>query len=346
MWDKSLRRHSRNVAPAGAEMASHKAFPARNRREAPCWLHGQAGIVCWEGFEAARTRQAWWLQTVPKPKIMLGADRQVRNENLRACWRHIAASRPLAFSREHTPPGAGARGVKLPHGHRAPQAAPAQVTAGALPVAARVIFCMGSLLLLLAAYCMGFRINTSASLPRGLYRLVENSISQRGELAAFCLRRGELHELISRRGYLPHSRQCPGGFAPLLKRAAGLPGDSYSITAAGITINGVLLAGTAQLPCDSLGRALPAPARNQGSLPPGYYLLLGEAAASFDSRYLGPIGEQQIIGRLRTIWARPDHPGPDPLAPRRACIEQEPATSSPREWVFNQQPTHLAPLRN
>ena len=35
-------------------MASHKAFPARNRRAAPCWLHGQAGIVCWEGFEAAR----------------------------------------------------------------------------------------------------------------------------------------------------------------------------------------------------------------------------------------------------------------------------------------------------
>ena len=52
-------------------MASHKAFPARNRREAPCWLHGQAGIVCWEGFEAARTRQAWWLQTVPKPKSCL-----------------------------------------------------------------------------------------------------------------------------------------------------------------------------------------------------------------------------------------------------------------------------------
>ena len=211
--------------------------------------------------------------------------------------------RQLACSREHNPPGAGARGVKLPHGHRAPQAAPAQVIAGALPVAARVIFCIGCLLLLLAAYCMGFRINTSASLPRGLYRLVENSISQRGELAAFCLRRGALHELISRRGYLPHSRQCPGGFAPLLKRAAGLPGDSYSITTAGIAINGVLLAGTAQLPCDSRGRTLPTPARNQGSLPPGYYLLLGEAAASFDSRYLGPISEQQIIGRLRTIWA-------------------------------------------
>ncbi|MCY4425864.1 MAG: conjugative transfer signal peptidase TraF [Halieaceae bacterium] len=236
--------------------------------------------------------------------------------------------------------------MKLLLGHRAPHAVPPLVRAGALPVAAGLIFCMGGLLLLLAAYCMGFRINTSASLPRGLYRLVENSISQRGELAAFCLHRGALNGLISRRGYLPRSRQCPGGFAPLLKRAAGLPGDDYSITAAGVTIDGVLLAGTAQLPCDSRGRALPAPVRNQGRLPPGYYLLLGEAAASFDSRYLGPISEQQIIGRLRTLWTMPEHPGPKPVSPRQACVEQEPATPHPREWAFNPQPTHLVPLRN
>ena len=56
---------------AGAEMASHKAFPVRNRREAPCWLHGQAGIVCWEDFGAARSRKAWCLQTVPKSKSCL-----------------------------------------------------------------------------------------------------------------------------------------------------------------------------------------------------------------------------------------------------------------------------------
>ena len=170
-----------------------------------------------------------------------------------------------------------------------------------LPRALRWLSCLlvGSLL---TAYWAGLRINTTASMPRGLYRMAGDVLVQRGELVVFCLRRGELHDLIVRRGYFSRSRQCPGGLVPLLKRVAGVPGDHYRITTAGITLNGRSLAGTAQLPCDGQGLPLPVPAHAGGNLPPDHYLLLGEATGSFDSRYLGPVDKSQIIGRLRPLW--------------------------------------------
>ena len=83
----------------------------------------------------------------------------------------------------------------------------------------------------------GYRVNMTASHPKGLYRLV-SAVPERGDYVAFCLApEHPLAELAVRRGYLGRGG-CRSGSRPLLKRLAGLPGDHLALTASGLVLNG------------------------------------------------------------------------------------------------------------
>jgi conjugative transfer signal peptidase TraF len=135
----------------------------------------------------------------------------------------------------------------------------------------------------------GFRFNMTSSHPKGLYRLVSET-PKRGDYVAFCLAPDHpLADLALWRGYLGRGG-CRSGSRPLLKRLAGLPGDRLTLTAFGLTLNGVPLAGTARPETDSQGRELPPSLLTSGYIPSGLALVLSQDhPGSFDSRHFGLI---------------------------------------------------------
>ena len=131
---------------------------------------------------------------------------------------------------------------------------------------------------------MGLRINLTPSLPKGFYLLCPGTPG-RGDLAAFCLE-GDFAELARQRGYL-QAGSCPSGLRPLLKRVAGLPGDSIP---GNLAVRSV----------DSLGRAVPSESAN-GIIPSGMALVLAEHPGSFDSRYFGLVPLENLR-RVKAVW--------------------------------------------
>lgn len=144
-------------------------------------------------------------------------------------------------------------------------------------LARRALFVVVWLTLTLAlVFGAGLRFNPTPSLPKGIYRLASSAPAPkdfvRGDLVSFCLK-GEFAELALERGYLEPG-SCPSGLRPLLKRLAGLPGDS--VDASAFPIRSV----------DSNGRTTSA-APLPGVVPPGMALVLADHPGSFDSRYFG-----------------------------------------------------------
>ena len=121
------------------------------------------------------------------------------------------------------------------------------------------------------AFSAGLRINPTPSLPKGIYKISPGTPGK-GDLISFCLE-GEFAALAGERGYL-QAGSCPNGLRPLLKRLAGLPGDSIQTDALMIRTE------------DSQGRPMPS-ALHSGVIPSGMALVLADHEGSFDSRYFG-----------------------------------------------------------
>src|SRR5882672_439753 len=90
----------------------------------------------------------------------------------------------------------------------------------------------------LAAADAGFRINLSASVPRGVYRLSAATPS-RGNFVAVCPPASRVFQQARSRGYLLRG-PCPGDYEPLIKVLAAVGGDSIRVDRDGIRIGGVL----------------------------------------------------------------------------------------------------------
>jgi len=139
------------------------------------------------------------------------------------------------------------------------------------------------------------RINTSASLPAGLY-----IVSPDGTFVEFC---PDDQGLSAQRHYRARG-VCPDGAAPLLKPVIGSPADEVVVSPAGIAVNGKLLPHTAPLDHDSEARPLT-------HWPPGRYIAVHGTlwvassynSRSYDSRYFGPIQESTVRARLRRLIA-------------------------------------------
>lgn len=127
----------------------------------------------------------------------------------------------------------------------------------------------------------GLRVNVTASLPLGLYRLCPDTPG-RGDYVSFCLE-GEYAALALDRGYVGPG-VCPSGLRPLLKQVAGLSGDV--VKAAGLHI----------LEADSLNRPLTSALRD-GRIPHGMALVLAPHGGSYDGRYFGlvPVASLQKV---------------------------------------------------
>jgi conjugative transfer signal peptidase TraF len=143
----------------------------------------------------------------------------------------------------------------------------------------------------------GLRVNTSASMPVGLYVV---STGPDANLIEFCPTEPFAHMAIVR-GWRS-AGSCPDGAAPLVKPVVATAGDVVEMSARGIAVNGRMLPNTAPLSRDSQGRTLT-------SWLSGRWVVAGDAvwvassynSHSFDSRYFGPVATSAIRDRVRPL---------------------------------------------
>jgi conjugative transfer signal peptidase TraF len=136
--------------------------------------------------------------------------------------------------------------------------------------------------------------NASASAPLGLYMISPDTLPNIGDMVlarvpAF------IRPLAARRGYIPMG-------VPLIKRVAAVNGARICARDRHIFINGRLVA--ERLAHDAHHRPLPQWTGCRRMHRGEYFLLMAEVPASFDGRYFGAVGRQDIIGKAWLLWAR------------------------------------------
>jgi len=148
----------------------------------------------------------------------------------------------------------------------------------------------------------GIRINTSYSLPLGLYTTTDEP---NAELIEFCPAEPFATESASR-SYRTRGFACPDGAVPLLKPIVARPGDIVVVSPEGIIVNGRLLRKTRPSPNDSSGRPLkPWPIGLYGVEAGTVWVASTYNAGSYDSPYMGPIHTTAIRRRLTQLSPRP-----------------------------------------
>ncbi|MDN4572037.1 conjugative transfer signal peptidase TraF [Pandoraea cepalis] len=146
-------------------------------------------------------------------------------------------------------------------------------------------------------------VNTSPSMPRGLYLMRPAGELSRDALAAICLREGKASRTYLTRDYLPPGRTCESGVGMLLKPLAGVPGDVVEITPIGVAINGVVIPRSRSYDNDSQGlpiEHLPIGWRHTLGTDE-YFALATHMERSLDSRYYGPVARSQIRAEVSPI---------------------------------------------
>jgi conjugative transfer signal peptidase TraF len=136
------------------------------------------------------------------------------------------------------------------------------------------------------------RYNTSRSAPLGWYVIVP---AHQVQVGAFVLARPPLAAalLAEQRRYLPRN-------VPLLKRVAAAHGQLVCSTANALAIDRERV--TRALTRDSLGRPLEAWKGCRHLAADELFLLNVDNAASFDSRYFGPIRRSDVVGQAIPLW--------------------------------------------
>lgn len=140
----------------------------------------------------------------------------------------------------------------------------------------------------------GLRVVLTGSVPPGLYETRELlGAPQRGQYVCVEARAATAPEVL---------RFGHDGFAVLLKRVDGVPGDRIEQTSTGlIAVNGRPLALSKRLVADSEGAPLPHPALPV-TLGAGQVWLMSEHARGFDSRYFGPISIAALSCVGEPLW--------------------------------------------
>jgi len=152
-------------------------------------------------------------------------------------------------------------------------------------------------------YQAGFRLNTSTSMPQGIYRMVKMpQILQRGMVIILCPPKTAIFKEAYDRHYFGPGT-CPSGFQTLLKPVAAIEGDWVQLSIEGIQVNRHWLKNSAPLKSDAQGRSLSRLEFGNYRVPSGQvWLVSTHHPQSFDSRYFGPVPIRQIQGLASPVW--------------------------------------------
>ncbi|MBB3138957.1 conjugative transfer signal peptidase TraF [Rhizobium pisi] len=165
-----------------------------------------------------------------------------------------------------------------------------------------IVFVTASASVMVALAVTGFigcvRLNLTRSEPLGLWRIEQlDRPAAVGDLVFICPPATAPFEEALERGYLRRGL-CVGGFAPLIKTVAALPGQSIAIGDT-VEIDGAVLSASRIRRTDGQGR--PIVPYSGGIVPQGHLFLHSSFASSYDSRYFGPIPVSGLLGLAKPI---------------------------------------------
>ncbi len=164
-----------------------------------------------------------------------------------------------------------------------------------VPLGASLVLLVGASVIAMAG---GYRLNLTPSEPLGLWRIEAlHRAAAIGDFVFICPPASDRFEVARERGYLRHGL-CIGGFAPLIKTIAALPGQHITIDD-NVEIDGQLLGLSRIRKTDGEGRALDP--YSGGTVPPGHLFLHSSFASSYDSRYFGPVPDNGLLGLARPV---------------------------------------------
>jgi len=157
-----------------------------------------------------------------------------------------------------------------------------------------VFFLLGA-----AAGAAGFRVNLTASLPIGVWRITDDF--GRGTYVSACVPPdAPMMDVAIAKSYLPDGK-CKGGYAPLLKQVVAVAGDTVTLTPVAVSVNGRPISNTATL-AYRVFDPLPAIARGTYVVAPDeFWLIANENPRSFDSRYFGALHRRDIEHGMRPV---------------------------------------------
>ncbi|MBA2710172.1 MAG: conjugative transfer signal peptidase TraF [Tatlockia sp.] len=172
---------------------------------------------------------------------------------------------------------------------------------GFLKRAGLLVFAVISGLLVLVGilYICGFRINSSGSIPIGLYWLTKRPL-QKSEYVLLCPPDEPLFKEALKRGYLSKGF-CALGSSPLMKRVLATSGDSVLINQHGVWVNNHFIAHSRPFQKDDKGRLLPQ-LNQQYLLNDSQVLLMTDQSEfSFDARYFGLLNRLTIQAVIKPV---------------------------------------------
>ena len=151
------------------------------------------------------------------------------------------------------------------------------------------------------AHQAGLRLNTTRSIPLGLYVMLSDPI-MKGAYVLWCPPERPEFDLAKERGYIG-AGFCPGGYGLMMKKVVASHHDVVSVTDDGVLINGTLMPGSQPMEADSMGRSLPRFRVSDHVLASTEFLLMSHTnSRSFDARYFGPVHQAQIQSTMYPIW--------------------------------------------
>ncbi len=154
---------------------------------------------------------------------------------------------------------------------------------------------------LVLAHQSGLRLNTTRSIPLGLYRMSPDPIVK-GAYVLFCPPERSEFDLAKERGYIGVGF-CPGGYGNMMKKVLATHNDVVSVTDDGVTINGTLMPASQPFEADSMGQPLPRFRVTDYVLASSDLLLMSDTNShSFDARYFGPVDRDHIQSRIHPVW--------------------------------------------
>lgn len=143
------------------------------------------------------------------------------------------------------------------------------------------------------AWAAGARINTTRSIPVGLY-WASGAVVEKGAYVLFCPPQAPVFDEARARGYIG-AGFCPGGYGYMMKRVAAAQGDVVAVSEVGVWVNGALLPASAPSTEDAGGRELPRFHADAYPLGAAEVLLMSPLSrTAFDARYFGPLDRAQI----------------------------------------------------
>ncbi|MFT4059272.1 MAG: conjugative transfer signal peptidase TraF [Legionella sp.] len=142
---------------------------------------------------------------------------------------------------------------------------------------------------------IGIRINTSNSIPKGIY-LLKRGHQLKDHYIIFCPEPKPVFNEARLRGYIDYGL-CAHRFGYLMKKVVAVHGDQISSTLSGVFINGQLLPFSKPKIQDGLNRPLSLWLIKQYQLKSDeVFTMTDQSETSFDGRYYGPIHTSQIKG--------------------------------------------------